>query len=369
MSMPIETRVIEYKRNPVTSDLPVTIEWKGVRMMRAHSLRSSVKQIARMAQSLDVVKINMIGDMSSGKSTLAACVAHLIHKISEEEYKIPFAVRVFNKNDLLDFQATLEKLSPANYILIFDDVAWLTGSASKHQIDVVKQSLSVIRHIPGGEGCKIITIMCFQYSLSLDKFMRSCNFSYFTTVGSSELDNMTKIVGIKYLGKLLNFRRLYTSATTRGEFKFNLGRTGKRFVYSWRNPFQPNLFHDGNSLRVVVSPTKEFIDKFCSVCANSKEVLMKGDVNVKDFAEDITRKFGAGTARSAIRLKMHLNGMAVWPKRFQQCLRYIDLYMGNKNFNFQELMTYFNFKNETTQLHQKLPDEILNEPVPDITLS
>lgn len=362
MKMPIETRLIEYKRpNTNPSDLPVTIEWKGVRMMRAHSLRSSVKQIVRMVQGIDVVKINIIGDMSSGKSVLSQTLAHLIHKISEDEYKIPFAVRIFNKDDLLDFRTTLANLSPSNYILCFDDVAWLSGSASKHQIDVVKEAMSIIRHIPGGEGCKIITIMNFQYSLGLDKFLRSCNFSYFTTVGSSELDNMTKIVGTNHLGKLVNFRRLYSNATTKGEFKFKLGNTGKKFVYSWRKPFQPELFHDGSSLRVVVSPTREFIDKFCAICANSKEVPMKGNVNVKDFADDITRKFGINVARSAIRLKMHLNGMVVWPKRFQQCLRYIDLYMENKNFNFQELMVHFNFKNETTQLHQKLPDEILNE--------
>jgi len=362
MKMQIEKRVIEYKRHTSTSDLPIVIEWKGVKMMRAHSLRSSVRQIARMAQGMDVVKVNLVGDMSSGKSTMAACISHLLHRISEEEYKTPFAVRLFNKHNLIDFRTTLANLSPANYCLIFDDVAFLSGSASKHQIDIVKEAMSTIRHIPGGEGCKIITIMCYQYSLGLDKFLRNCNFTYYTSMGPSEKENFIKFVGSNHIRKLEIFEKMRTDAAVpNGEFKFSLGRTGKKFVYSWRNPFQPALFHDGSSLRLVVSPTREFVDKICATCSNSKETPRKGDINVKDFADDITRKFGIGTARSAIRLKMHLNGMAVWPRRFQQCLRYIDLYMENKNFNFQELMDHFNFKNESTQLHKKLPDGILNE--------
>jgi len=360
VKMQTETVIIPYREPGKKNQLPVTIEWKGERLIRSHSLRSSVKQIVRMSQSLDVVKINLIGDMSSGKSVLAQTLGHLIHKISEDEYKTPFAVRIFNKDDLLDFEATLKNLSPANYCLIFDDVAWMSGSASKHQIDIVKQSLSIIRHIPGGEGCKIITIMCFQYSLGLDKFIRACNFSYFTSCGSVELENFEKIVGVKYHNKLLNFRRLYSSGHSKGECRFDLGRTGKKFVYSFRNPFQLDLFHDGNSLRLVASPTREWLEKLCPVCNNSKEVPMKGGINVEEFANDLTRKFGVGTARSAIRLKMHLNGMAVWPKRFQQCLRYIDLYMANKTFNFQELMDHYKFKNEATRLDEKLPDDIIS---------
>jgi len=356
--MQTETVVVPYRESGKKNQKPVTIEWKGEKLIRNHSLRSSVKQIVRMSQSLDVVKINLIGDMSSGKSYLAQTLGHLIHKISEDDYKTPFTVRVFNKDDLMDFQNTLAKLSPANYFLIFDDVAWLSGSATKHQIDVVKQSLSIIRHIPGGEGCKIITAMCFQYSFGLDKFVRNCNFTYFTSCGSSELENFEKIVGSKYHNKIINFRKLYNDGSQKGEFRINLGRRGNQFVYSYRKPFQPNLFHDGSSLRLVVSPSRDWLDKLCSVCSNSKRVPMKGGIDVEEFANDLTRKFGVGTARSAIRLKMHLNGMAVWPKRFQQCLRYIDQYMANKTFNFQELMNHYGFKNEATRLDKKLPEEI-----------
>ena len=52
------------------SDIPITIEWNGQRMIRNHSIRAAVKDILTISESLDVVKINIIGNPGTGKTTL-----------------------------------------------------------------------------------------------------------------------------------------------------------------------------------------------------------------------------------------------------------------------------------------------------------
>ncbi|MGD8431814.1 MAG: AAA family ATPase, partial [Nitrosopumilaceae archaeon] len=181
--MPIVFRTIKLEPpSPKKSTIPVTIEWKGERMIRNHSIRAAVEEIIKMSSSLDVVKVNIIGNPGTGKTTLAGTIAHLIHKQSE----IPYAIRVLDKDNLLNFQETLKSLSPTNYVLIFDDVSFLGANTNKKQIEIVKQAFTEIRHLEGGQDVKIIAIFNFHYTRALDKYLRQCEFSFFTSIGSSE---------------------------------------------------------------------------------------------------------------------------------------------------------------------------------------
>ena len=190
--MQIEERVIEYDSS-TKGKIPVTIEWKGERMIRGHSVQSSARQIVRMVQSVDVVKINIIGDMGLGKSTFALSLSHMIHHFSEKDYKVPFAVREFTKKELLDFEHTILSLEPVNTILIFDDVSFISNSRNKSQIEEIKQRMTEIRHLQEAD-VKIIIIMITHYTLALQKYLRQAQFSYFVSIGSSEMENMLKIV-------------------------------------------------------------------------------------------------------------------------------------------------------------------------------
>ncbi|MDC8437974.1 MAG: hypothetical protein LV468_03110, partial [Candidatus Nitrosotenuis sp.] len=105
---------------------PIVITWKTAKMIRVHSIRASVREIVNVANSLDLVKVGIIGNQSTGKTATAKTIAHLIHKMST----IPFTVRVFEKDDLLNFEETLKHLTPANYVLVFDDVSFLGAGAS-----------------------------------------------------------------------------------------------------------------------------------------------------------------------------------------------------------------------------------------------
>ena len=109
------------------SEVPATMDWKNAKMVRIHSVRAATKEILNMSKNLDVVKINIIGSPSTGKSTLAETLGHLCHTLAD----IPYTVKRFTRDDLLNFEETLATLQPTNHILIFDDISFLTSSASE----------------------------------------------------------------------------------------------------------------------------------------------------------------------------------------------------------------------------------------------
>jgi len=347
--MPIETELIEVKPE-TTNNLPVIIKWKGENMIRNHSIRATVKEILQVSKSLDVVKIGIVGNQGSGKTTLALTLGHLIHKMSE----IPFSIRVFNKESLLDFENTLKSLSPANYVLIFDDVSFLGANATKKQIETIKQALTVIRHLEGGRDVKIIAILNYHYTLGLDKYLRQSDFKYFTSVGSSEFDNMQKLVGNKYFNKIIEFQRMYTKALVKEKFSFRLGHKGS-FTYNFRKPFAPLLFFNQDTLRFVVSPTRHWIDPICSVCSlYSSNKKFESEIPIAQFINESEKKFGESTWKKAIKLKLFANGINVMDPRLVSASRYFDRALDTKLINLEEVSTHYGFEITNTKLRKKL---------------
>lgn len=345
----IRRKIVEPRR-PKKSTIPVTIEWKGERMIRNHSIRAAVREVIKMSSSLDVVKINIIGTPGSGKTTLAGTIAHLVHTLAE----IPYAVRFLNKENLLNFQETLKNLTPTNYVLIFDDVSFLSANANKKQIEIVKQAFTEIRHLDGGQDVKIIAIFNFHYTRALDKYLRQCEFSFYTSIGSSEFENMQQMLGVKNTPKLEMFKQIWQQAYTRDKFTFRLGRE-KFFSYPMRKPFIPLLFSNGYSVRFVVSPKREWIDPICSTCANTDDKIEFG--NLEDFVNDFSKKFTIGNAKAAVKIKLFQNGINGYPKRVKQAMKYIDQCLEQNNFNLEDLALAYDLNIKETKLFpDKKPD-------------
>lgn len=354
--MPIKTRLIEPKSDkPRYDHRPTIIKWKGVNMIRNHSLRATVNEIVTKSDTKDVVKIGLIGDPSTGKSALSLTLAHLIHKIS----KTKFAVRVFNRDNLANFEQTLASLSPANYVLIFDDVSFLGAQITKKQVEQVKHALTEIRHLEGGQDVKIITILNYHYTLGLDKYLRQSDFKYFTSLGSSEMDNMMNITDKKYFKKLKQFQRICAKADIYKKFTYKLGNKGY-FSYSLRNPFIPLLFYNEISLRHVVSPLREWIDPICSTCeeftANKK---FDSEISISDFVDETGQKFGESTFKKAVKMKLFVNGINVLNPRLVSAMRYLDRALETKRISIKEIATHYGFEVTNTKLRKKL-DGVLN---------
>ncbi len=348
-------RLIQTPNRRSESKTPVTVEWQGERMIRGHSLQTSVKEIVRMTQALDVVKLNLIGNPSTGKTTLAESIAHLIHKLSMEMYKVPFAVKFFTREELVNFEATLKKLEGMNQVLIFDDISFLQADTNKHTIEVIKKAFTEIRHLEGGQDIKIVTIFNSHYQMAVQKYLRQADFAYYTSVGSSDFDNVMQVVGKRYGSLLTKFQKIFHQAVTKNRFAFNMDGKKKFFIYPFRKPYGPALFWNSDTLRIVVFPKREWIDTFCNTCNKSMNVKMKDGMSIEDFVKDLDYKFGKTIAKVSVRTKLLQYGHNVYPKTVKQCITYIDKHLSDKLPQLQELADYYGFKDLKTVCRKKPP--------------
>lgn len=310
---------------------PRTTKWKGEPMIRNHSIRASVKEILKVSEALDVVKVGIIGEPSTGKTTLANSIAHLCHEMSD----VPFAYRVFGKEQFLNMKETLESLSPVNYILYFHDLSFLTANASKKQIEQVKQIVTEIRHLR--EDVKIILIYDYHYTMGLDKYLRQANFRYFTSIGTSETDNVIKLVGTRYTRRINEFQQMFVLMTTKHKARFRL-RENTFFFYPYKNPFVPALFWNGRSLRYVVFPKREWIDKVCYTCSKGNGESVKSEINLDKFKEDMNKKFGPQVFEAALKLALYCNGINVYKPNFVRAQRFLSKVLAS---NMVDLETLF----------------------------
>lgn len=344
----IEEVIIKSEESQRKKDKPpVTITWRGEPMIRNQSIRASVDEILKMSNILDVVKINIIGNPSTGKTTLAETIAHLCHKMSADRNGVPYAVKFFTKDDLLNIEETIKSLSPTNYVLVFDDLSFLSAIAGKKKIEMVKQVFTEIRHLEGGQDVKIITIFNFHYTRGLDKYLRNSEFSYYTSLGSEEFENMQGIVGNKNSMILTEFKKVWLNAYTKGRFTFRLGKNN--FVYPMRQPFAPLLFWNSQTLRFVVSPKREWIDPICSICTE-KSLSKEMEKDLDGFVEDFNTKFSIAHARRAVLIKLYQSGINCFQKRTVQAMRYIDQYLSKKEINLEDLARKYELTVTNTNL-------------------
>lgn len=335
-------------------NIPVVIPWKTTKMIRNHSIKAAVREIINHVKETGLVSVGILGKPGSGKTTLAKCIGHLIHDMADE----PFAVKVFDKEGLLHLRETIAGLEPINHVIILDDLSFLQANASKQQLDSIKQTATEIRHLPGGQDVKIILILNWHYSKALDKYMRGTEFLFVTNVSSSENENLQQIFGKEHTRRINDFQKMCSQAIVKKKFSFQLSKK-KFFTYEFKKPFIPTLFYNSISLRYVVSPTREFIDPICSVCANTSKDSLKSGVNIDKFADDISYKFGISIARQAVRLKCFQSGINVYPKKVRQCMDLIDEYFKTFVFDLEALALHYNFDTTKTRLDEKVNEDIL----------
>ena len=340
---------VNQPQNIIKDHRPKLTTWKGESMIRIHSIQATVKEILQVSTALDLVKVGIVGEESTGKTTLAETLAHLIHKNSA----VPFAVKVFGKEELLHLEQTLARLSPANYILIFDDVSFLEARSSKKEIDILKETTTRIRHLPGGQDVKIILIYDYHYTKALPPYLRQSHFRYFTSVGSSEGDNMLKIVGTKYFQRIKDFQEMFVQMTTKHKSVFEL-KKNKYFSYNYKSPFVTCLFYNNHTLRYVVFPKRQWIDPICSTCTEASGDLIHSEIPVKQFIEESIAKFGPGTFLSAVKVKLFLHGMNTYSNSVVQAQRYLDRALEKKLISLEEIATEYKLEVTKARLRKKL---------------
>jgi len=346
----VTTRVIASPASRTSkSGKPVVVRWKGCPMIRGHSIRAAVDQIVRTSTRLGFTKVNIIGASGSGKTSLAQMIAHLCHSMA----KIPYSVRYFTQEELTHFTETIKTLSTNNQILLFDDLSWMNATIGKKKIEEIKSQITTIRHIDSSNGDsnedrKIIMIQMFHAQKSLDKFLRTANFTFYSSCSQEEIDYLQDLLGIRYAKKIEQFKKLRIQSNSFGKFSFALGRK-EGFTYKSMEPFLPYLFTDGDSTRFVVAPLRSWVQPICQTCAHAdKSEATK--LNLDNFVNDYTTKFSQNNAKQAVRIKLFQQGLNTYPKRIMQAMAYIERYLSKKQINLDELALAFGLNPKETKL-------------------
>src|SRR3990167_3492257 len=104
-----------------------TTDWGNCKIVRQHSMRAAMKEILNISESTGAVQVNLCGMPGQGKTTFSLTAAHLLHQLA----KVPFTVKRWGRNELLNIEEEIKKLPGMNYIFIFDDISWLQANAPK----------------------------------------------------------------------------------------------------------------------------------------------------------------------------------------------------------------------------------------------
>lgn len=317
-------------------------------MVRRHSFLACTRQIAGRARALDVVKIGIVGSMGTGKSTLAQAVAHAIHVEMKAKYGMPFAVRTLGKDDLLKLDSTLRALPTANYVLIFDDVSFLSETHGHKSMSKVKSTLTTIRHREGRD-VKFVIIYNYHYGRGMDKFLRQTDFKFFTTVGDEEDSYMSEAFGAggRTEPTVREFRARVISAQSRGTWQAKVGKDSVH-VYKYRDPWIPVLFADGQRLRHAIGPTRQWLTPRCPTCSIAEQ---SNEIDPAAFMEHAERSLGAGNVRQAIKLIALENGVSAWPRGVTSAKQAIEAAMGRKQVSLERLLIHCGI--EPTRKHRR----------------
>lgn len=351
----MEVEYLESKSRVKKGQKPVIIKWKNTKMVRNHSIRAVAHEIKNMSANQDFISINVIGKQSTGKTELCKTLAHLVHDMSD----LPYNVLHLGKKELLNLEETMDSLEPTNHILIFDDIAFLSATASKQQIDQIQQVLSVIRHLKGGKDVKIILFKSFQYTKAISPFMRQNDMTFISSVDDNEQESLIALVGKHNATKISLLKRLQVQVKI-GEaddshFAVPLGNKGKFFKYHAKHPFLPYLYYNGSSCRMIVSPLRYWIDEHCPTCDHIEHDA-ESEQNLKEFVEDFSKRFGTRQkAKLIVKIMAIQRGKNCFSKRIGQGIDYCEKFLAKKKVNFEELMKEFEVEkvNAEFQNHDK----------------
>lgn len=344
------SEVIEYSTRPKTSDRirPKVIKWQNTSMIRTHSFRAAAQEIIDASDRRDVITASLIGPPHTGKSALARALAHEIHIKS----KTHFNLRIFTKEDLMDFQKTIESLPPVNHILIFDDLSFLKSKYGR-KLETVKQEFTEIRHFENRKDVKVICIYNFHYSPGFDKYLRQTDFKFWTQIGESEYDFVLKLFGTKHKRLIETFQKNTSSCLAEGHWHVRLNDK-ETFTYKYMNPFIPILFARGQQPRPIVTPTRQWLQGglVCTICETAegnKEV----SPDFEKLCEQGEKNFGLTSWQSAIKITAHAEGKRVYGRTIENAITFLQKARTLGNYPTDQFLIKYDLKPRKIRLRHK----------------
>ena len=280
-----ETEIWDTQQTAGTDVL--TCSWQGKVIAKRHAFKPVIDQILKRHLNTDLFGIGLIGKSSSGKTTLAKDIMHVLHqKISirsraqkirkehKEVYQKGYHYRILKKDDLVRFNEIIADMPRTNRIIYFDDLSFLESIYGHKAIGQLKNMVTEIRHIDEELSVNTILMYGYHYSKGFDKFLRDNDYKFYFSISDEELGNITEQIQATPEQKkiLQNFKTISARFKEEEQITLQLSRRQQEkygsVTYQYSDPFRLLLFYNGTRLRPIVFPKFEWLAGNCSICQN-----------------------------------------------------------------------------------------------------
>ena len=373
---------IGYDSTTDQQNIDYTTKWLNTIIAKKHSFLKTIDEIIAHQLENEVSTVGLQGREGTGKSTLARIIAHEIHTRmakkttakdipaeTREKLRRGYSVHFLGDQELIHFQETLDAMPNSNRIIIFDDVSFLTGKASKKEMDHLKNAFTTIRHTAGGEDVKTVIIFCFHYSRGLDIYLRDTVVKYFTSIRPEESKIIQSMIGGSDMAKIKLFQKKYSEFSLGKPIKFMLGKkyskNRRMVIYEYGKPFRLCAYYNNSGVSLCVYPKAEaLVPKDCKIC-NSKSMSVK--IDYEDLVNWLMKNYGQNAVRTAIRyIAIRRYGTPLNYKNIKYANECLNRLRNNGVIDIDDFLRSqitdphgaLNFKTQQHQNHIQLPYDI-----------
>jgi len=293
-----------------------------------------------------------IAPMGRGKTKMAACIAHHIHRL-RPEFNIEWAESEDFKHLQRYFEG-LPKYQPT--LIIFDDITSALKEMPDKELAKNFNILTKVRHImdPKKSKTPIIVFIVSHYSKNVEKEFRSVlDRTVFLAFGNEERANIDAITPkhSQARAEIQKFASLYTKLYKKDEhgkswFSLMYG-DGRREFYETSNPFRPSCAVSGTNAKIIVFAENDV----CQLC-EKKDI--KRVVPVKEAYARIYKAHGASGIQ-ALKMALWRRGhYLALPRKVATASAFIeDRLLSSISFDFKEMNDYIH-----REMHKRPPKQI-----------
>ena len=221
----------------------------------------------------------------------------------------------------------------------------------------------------------VILLCDYHYTKGLDKYLRQANLRVFTSIGSSEENNMLEIVGKRNARMVREFAQKYVASTGKKVCSFKLGKKHK-FEYHYKNSFVVALLWNNSRLRYIVFPRREWIDAHFTICYEGTQVgdaSLKTTLSAEAFFEEGHKKWEP-SFKAAWKVEDALIGIDTFGQKTTNARYWIRKVMGENVINRDKVWDMFELtiqkptstkKHSTKALQDKAEEEKSETPDPE----
>jgi energy-coupling factor transporter ATP-binding protein EcfA2 len=278
----------------------MTQEWEWVDgervkvpILQSFALPGVVRRIGNHNANGRYTGVMLLGQSGSGKSTLTAKIIELLEKQGRNYHTLWLS----GLKDFQNLDKTIAKLPKGvPTILVFTDMTAVTDMMKKEDISRLEYALTTVRHTTQS---KIICMFQIHYSKAMQKFFRNQHFTFLTSLGSEEQQNISELFGKHNDRKVKMFGSKIRTQMVDGYISFPAPGSNS---YKWLN------YTTNKPYRIALVDELGWVH-YCLYSRAEKDLEFgKGKfLDAKDMVDAVEHSYGLQYAGTVLRFMAMIN--------------------------------------------------------------